>query len=346
MKFEKKHLDDIVRCYCTSHMTIGEDTYAFFASENPNAECYSYTGDNFEKKEVVWELGGPRGGCMSIIPFATRTGEFLAVNEFYLKVSPSHSKLVWGKKIEEGWEVKDVFNLPYLHRFDVYHVDGKDYVICATIARDKRDKGDWTRPGQLYVGLVPEDLEKDNVVLRQIGDGFYRNHGYTRGTYNGTVCGYFGSDQGIVRVTPPTNGEDWKVEKIMDGNISEIAVCDLDGDGNEEIMTIEPFHGNEIHVYKLKDGKYERDFTYPNEIDFAHALVSTTLCGKPAFVAGIRRVNCEIFVLTFEDGEYKVHIVDEGCGPANLDVVKVNGKEYILAANHTKNEAAAYLVTE
>ena len=344
MKFEKKHLDDIVRCYCTSHIDIGDDTYAFFASENPESQCYSYTGDNFEKKEIVWE--GDRGGCMSIIPFQTRTGEFLAVNEFYLKISPSSSKLVWGKKTEDGWQVKDLFNLAYLHRFDIYHVDGKDYVICATIARDKRDKGDWTRPGQIYVGEVPADLENENVVLRQIGDGYFRNHGYTRSTYEGRVCGYFGSDYGIVRVTPPHDDVDWKVEKVLDGNISEVAVCDIDGDGNDEIMTIEPFHGNTIHVYKLKDGKYEVDYTYPNEIDFAHALVSTTLCGKPCFVAGIRRIDCECFVLTYENGEYKVHMVDQGGGPANLDVIHHNGKEYILAANHTRNEAAMYEVTE
>ena len=49
MKFIKTHLDDIVRCYCTSHMFIDEECYAFFASENPNSECYSYTGKVFKK---------------------------------------------------------------------------------------------------------------------------------------------------------------------------------------------------------------------------------------------------------------------------------------------------------
>ncbi|MBQ2690002.1 MAG: hypothetical protein IJG05_07995 [Solobacterium sp.] len=344
MRFEKIHLDDIVRCYCTSHMNIDDDVYAFFASENPESECYSYTGEGFSKKETVWE--GGRGGCMSIIPFPTRKGEFLAVNEFYLKISPSASKLVWGRKTEDGWQVKDVFNLPYLHRFDIYHGDGKDYVICATIARDKRDKGDWSRPGQIYVGEVPADLENENVVLRQIGDGCFRNHGYSRGEYDGRVCGYFGSDAGIMRVTPPHGEEDWKVTKILDGMISEIALADIDGDGQEEIMTIEPFHGNRINVYKLKDGKYTVDYTYPNEIDFAHALVGTTLAGKPCFVVGIRRIDCECFVLTFENGEYTVHMVDTGGGPANLDVIHHNGKEYILAANHTRDEAAVYEVKE
>lgn len=342
MKFIKTHLDDIVRCYCTSHMFIDEECYAFFASENPNSECYSYTGKDFKKKEVVWDKD--RGGCMSIIPFKDRKGEFLAVNEFYLKVSPSAAKLVRGKKTSDGWEVKDLFNLPYLHRFDIYHINDKDYVVCATIARDKANKEDWTRPGQVYVGEIPSDLDNNNVVLTQIADGLYKNHGYTRGRYNGQDCGYFGCDSGLYRLAYIE--DEWKFEKIMDGHIGEVALADIDNDGKQEIMTIEPFHGNQIHVYKEINGKYDRVYTYPNEIDFAHALVGTTLCNKPVFVAGIRRVNCELFVLTYENGEFVVNMVEEGVGPANLDVVHYDGKEYILAANHTKNEAAIYEVKE
>jgi len=343
MNFEKKHLDDIVRCYCTSHMKIDDQLYTFFASENPTSEAYSYTGKDFNIKEVLWK--DDRGGCMSIIPFKNRKGEFLAVNEFYLKVSPSCAKLVHGKKTDNGWEVKDLFNLPYLHRFDIYNVEGKDYVICATIARDKAGKEDWSRPGQIYVGEVPEDLDNNNVVLRQLVDNCYRNHGYSRAEVDGKVYGYFTSDQGVLKVTPPYDGKDWQVEKILEGQIGEIALSDVDNDGNLELMTIEPFHGNCIKVYHVNnEGKYEPVYTYPNEIDFAHALVGTHLAGKNCFVAGIRRVNCEIFVLTFENGEYKYQIVEEGVGPANLDVVHHDGKEYILAANHTKNEAAIYEV--
>ena len=340
MKFNKKHLDDIVRCYCASHMIIDDKCYAFFASENPESVCYSYSGNDFSKKEVVWE--NDRGGCMSIIPFKNRKGEFLAVNEFYLKVSPSSAKLIRGIKTENGWKVNDLFNLPYLHRFDIYHIDGKDFVICATIARDKANKEDWSRPGQVYIGEIPTDLNKKNIVLTQIADGLYKNHGYTRGLYQGSDCGYFGCDNGLFRLT--YENKTWNFTKILDGHIGEIALADIDNDGVEELMTIEPFHGNVINVYKLISGKYTVVYTYPNEIDFAHALVGTTLCGKNCFVAGIRRVNCEIFVLTYENKQFKVDIVDTNVGPANLDVVHFNDKEYILAANHTKNEAAIYEV--
>ncbi len=341
MKFTKIRLDDITRCYSTSHMDIDDKCYIFFASEDPNSVCYSYLLDDNLKRETVWQ--NDRGGCMSIIPFKKRKGEFLAVNDFYLKVSPSLSKLVWGKRTDEGWLVKDLFNLPYLHRFDILNIDGKEFVVCATIARDKAYKDDWRRPGQVYVGELPEDLEKDNVVLHQVADDLYKNHGYCKGMYNGNECGYFGSDQGLFRLTYQ-NGK-WNFEKVLDGMIGEVAINDIDDDGKEEIMTIEPFHGNRIYVYKLINDKYERVYEYANEIDFAHALVADTLAGKKCFVAGIRRKDSELFVLTYENGRFVEYMVEKGVGPANVGVVHHCNKDYILSANHSQNHAALYEVT-
>ena len=340
MKFEKIHLDDITRCYCASHMDINGEPVIFFASEDPNSPCNEYSGVDFNKKEVLWS--DERGGCMSIIPFETRKNEFLAINEFYLKVSPSHAKLIWGKKDNDGWHFKDIFNLAFLHRFDIYHIDGKDYLMCTSIARDKAEKTDWSRPGQIYIGEITEDLENNNIVLRQVADNLYHNHGYIRGNYNGHVCGYFASDEGVFRLDPPINQDDWTLTKIKDGRVSEIAFGDLDGDGTEEMITIEPFHGNAIKIYKLVNGEYEEVYNYPNEMDFGHALVFDEIGGTKCFIAGIRRVNAELVIFTYKDGKYEFEIVDTEGGPANLDVIHAFGNDYILAANHTKNEAAIY----
>ena len=338
MKFEKIHLDDIKRCYCASHMFIDGKPLIFFASEDPESPCNAYMGEDFTEKVNLWE---DRGGCMSIIPFPDRPGEFLAVNEFYLKVSPSHSKLVWGKCVDGQWTVKDVFNLPYLHRFDIYNVEGKDYVLVTTIARDKRNKEDWTRPGQVYVGEIPADLENENVVLRQLMDGQFHNHGYYRCHEDGKDCSYIASDQGVFRIDPPCEGKDWTVTRIKEGRTSEAAVGDIDGDGIDEMITIEPFHGNTIKIYKL-DGNCTEVYSYPYELDFAHALKFDEIGGKKCFVGGIRRVDAELFVITYENGEYKLDRVDLGGGPANVDVLHAYGHDYILAANHTRNEAAIY----
>jgi len=344
MKFEKIHLDDMVRCYSASHMNVDGKLNVLLASENPESECYSYSGENFENKEVVWQ---DRGGCMSIIPIPNRENEFLAVNEFYLKVSPSLSKLVWGKHTEDGWQVRDVQALPYLHRFDIYDVNGENYVIAATIARAKDHKEDWTRPGQIYIAKMPDDLSQ-GLEFEEIATDMFRNHGYSRDYENGKVVGYFGSDQGILKITPPHDGSGvWKKELILEGTISEIALSDLDNDGVKEIMTIEPFHGNVINIYKQdSEGKYQKVYTYPNEIDFAHSLVGTHLAGQNCFVAGIRRVDAELMVMTYENGEYKPTIVEKGVGPANLDVVHRENDDVIISANHTKAEAAVYKVTK
>lgn len=340
MKFIKTKLDDITRCYCASHINIDDKCYLLFASEDPKSICYSYLLDEDMKRETVWS--DDRGGCMSIIPLKNKKGQFLAVNEFYLKISPSVSKLVKGKKTFDGWQIKDIFNLPYLHRFDVLNIDDKNYLVCATIARDKAFKEDWSRPGQVYVGEIADDLENNNIVLHQVADDLYRNHGFCKGTYNGKDCCYIGSDQGLFRLTLEDNK--WKFEKVLSGMIGEVALVDIDNDGIEEIMTIEPFHGQEIYVYKLVDDKYQRVYKYVNEIDFAHALVATELAGKKCFVAGVRRKRCELFVLTYENDKFVEHIVDQQVGPANIDVIHHKGKEYILSANHTANEAAIYEV--
>lgn len=341
MKIEKIHLDDITRCYCASHMEIDGQLYAFLGSENPESPCYSYTGENFEHRETLWT---DRGGCMSIIPFETRKGEFLAVNEFYLKVSPSKAKIVWGRKVEGGWEIKDLFNLPFIHRFDIYHIDGEDYLILATIAKDKQYKEDWSLPGQIYVSHLPKNLEEE-IHLECIVDGLYRNHGYCRGQYQGRPCGYFGSDQGVLRVYLDEQGQ-WQSEKILEGQIGEVALSDINGDGQEELMTIEPFHGNVIKVYKMVDGQYVEDYQYPNEIDFAHTLVGKSIAGKPSFVAGVRRLDAELFILQYQNGQYEVTYVEKGQGPSNVDVVNGKDSDYIIAANHTGNEAAIYKISE
>ena len=70
-------------------------------------------------------------------------------------------------------------------------------------------------------------------------------------------------------------------------------------------MTIEPFHGNQINIYKNIAGKYQKVWTYDNEIDFAHTLVGATLANQPCFVAVQKSKDCELFVVTYEDGEYK-----------------------------------------
>lgn len=338
MKIKHIHCDELYRAYAAQVMEVDDELAVLIASEEAGYPGYMYRGENFEHRELLWEKGG---GCMSIIPIPNKKNEFLAVMDFYLKVSPSQSKIVWGKYHKDtGWVIHDVMFLPYLHRFDIYPIEGKNIVVCATIADDKQYKDDWSLPGSIYSGELPED-PRDGIKLSMIETGFYRNHGYFRKETLDGPLGYFTSDQGIITLNH--GKKDWKIEKIMDSMISEVAVMDLNGDGVDELITIEPFHGNTIKVYEAKDGAYEAVYTFPGELDFGHALVCADLFGKPAFVGGIRRVNCELFTITYENGQYSLNVIDHG-GPANLAVGYRGDQVIIAAANHTRNEAAVYIL--
>lgn len=343
MKIEKIKLDDIKRCYCASNINMKGENHLLLASEDPNVLCEMFSGKDFSVREKVWEQPG---GCMSIIPLPNREGEFLAVQEFYLKVSPSLSKIVWGKYGENGFEFKDVLNFPYIHRFDIYTRNDVTYFIGATIATSKTCKDDWSVPGRIVVGVIPDDLN-EGIKIETLVDGCYRNHGYWHDVDNGVDVGYFGSDQGILKVTPPAqkNGQ-WSVELVMQGQIGEIATVDIDNDGEKEIMTIEPFHGTEIKIYKKLDGKYKEVYHYDNEIEFAHTLVGCQLRGVNTFLAGVRRKDAELFYVQWIDNQFKTVVIEKGVGPANLAVVNEEDRDLIVAANHTMNEAAVYVVTD
>lgn len=344
MKITKKKLDDIKRCYVVSNMNYNDKNHYIFASEDPNVICESFSGEEFTKDGVIWK---EPGGCMSIIPIPNKEKEFLAIQEFYLKVSPSLSKVVWGKYLEGSWKIYTILDMPYIHRFDIYNVNGINYFIGATIAEKKENKDDWTYPGKIYVGALPDDPEGEfNVSV--LKSGLVRNHGYYRGyDKDSSICGYFGCDDGIYKVKPPINTDgEWSVEKILDGMIGEISVIDIDSDGEEEIMTIEPFHGNEIHIYKKINGEYKRVYTYENDIDFAHSLIAGNLRGVPTFIAGVRRKDAELFYVQFKDGKFITQIIEKGVGPANLCLVNEEHRDLILSANHTANEAAIYIVED
>ena len=343
MKIVKKKLDDMYRCYCASNIYFDGQNHILLASEDPDVACNMYYGKDYEIKENVWTHPG---GCMSIVPIPGKEKEFLCVQEFYLKVTPSLAKIVWGKYDNGTWQFKDVVSVPYVHRFGIFNQNGINYLILATVATSKKEKNDWSVPGRIYVAELPED-PSTGVELEVLCDGLYRNHGFWQTKENGKDVGYFGSDQGILRVSAPEKrGGQWKVEPILSGHIGEIATIDIDGDGQDEIMTIEEFHGNTIQIYKKDGSEYKKVWQYDNEIDFAHALVGAKLAGQNAFVCGVRRKDCELFVVTYEDGEYKVTMVDKGVGPANLCVVHEDNRDIIVGANHTAAEAAIYFVTE
>ena len=142
-------------------MELDGELHYFFASEEKGHPCYAYPHHDLKNRKVVWEQGG---GTMSMIPLPNTKNQFIAIMDFYLKECPSQSKLVWFTYKDGAFIQKDLFYLPFLHRFDLYQVQDDVYFIGATIAHDKKDKEDWSLPGKIYTAKLPQDLNQSQDI--------------------------------------------------------------------------------------------------------------------------------------------------------------------------------------
>ena len=343
MKIEKQFLTEMNRCYSTNHLVVDGQTRILLATEG-EGPCRAWTGPDYRNAHNVWDMPG---GTMSIVPIPGTNGEFLAVQKFFKMFQWEEAKVVHVKPLPAGgYEVTDILHLPYIHRFDLLTVAGRHYFIGCTLATTKESKEDWSNPGKIWVG---EYTGPGPLQVRALKEGLTQNHGYDRLVRNGQMIGLVTSREGAFEVTPPqTPDGEWTVEQFMDWPISDISTVDIDGDGELEYATIEPFHGEHFRIYKKIDGKFQRIFEHPEVSEFYHVVVGATLAGTPVFIGGCRRGKQQLFYVKASGKsplELEAVVIEEGVGPSNVHVVNEADRDIIVSANREKAEAALYFVT-
>ena len=342
MKFQKKVLTDMERCYSVTVMPEDKIDYAFFATEGKVGGCVAFDCGTFEQKKAVWE---EPGGTMSMVPLGEGKG-FLAVQKFYRLYDWEEAELVWCRKEADGYRVQELFTLPYLHRFDVLTGADGNYLICATLADHKATREDWSLPGHLYVAKLPEDLN-DGITLTPLPVEIHQNHGFCKKTADGKDTAYIAGREGVFCVTPPQSAvSDWTIEKILDRAASDIDLIDIDGDGVEELAVIEEFHGCYYRIYKEENGSYRQVFEHPEVTEFYHVVKSGSLNGRPVFIGGCRRGKQQLFLISCDADaqEFRIHTVDENAGPSNAMIYNGADADYILSANREAAQAVIYKV--
>ena len=343
MKIEKRFLTEFNRCYSASSLVVDGQTRLLLATEG-EGPCKAWFGPDYRQSHDVWE--GP-GGTMSIVPIPGTNGEFLAVQKFFKMFAWEEAKVVHVRPLADGkYAVTDILHLPYIHRFDLLTVAGRHYFIGCTLATTKQTKEDWSNPGKIYVG---EYTGVGPLQVKVLKDGLTKNHGYSRLDKGGALSGLVTCEQGAFEVVPPQlPGGEWTVTQFMDWPISDISAVDIDGDGELEFATIEPFHGQYFRVYKKIDGVFTKVFEHSEVTEFYHVVVGTTLAGKPVFLGGCRRGKQQLFYVYASSTaplELKAEVIEEGVGPSNVYVVHETGRDIIVAANREKAEAALYFVS-
>ena len=343
MKFYKQRLIEMFRCYAAGKITVDGRESPLFATEGKGECCY-FTGKNYDEKHTIWD---EPGGTMSVIEIPGKPGELLAIQNFFPTFQSENAQIVWCRRKESGeWDTRMVLKLPYIHRFDILRCGGVNYFLGSTLCTSKKDKNDWSDPGKLYVGKLP-DSPDEPIRVSAIKEGLNKNHGYSRVNWYGQTAGCITCEGGVYLVFPPQDGRsDWKIQQLIDVPTSDVAVSDIDGDGNLELATISPFHGNTLAIYKKLDGAYKIIYQYPVVEDFYHVIKACTLRGVPTFIGGCRRGAKELFYIQWNQNtlSFDSGLIDQGVGPSNVEVINLTDKDIIISANREIGEGALYTV--
>lgn len=349
MKIEKKVMAKLNKCYAIAPLTYQGEPHLLVAAEKQDP-CYLFDieGNMVDK---VWD--GP-GGVMSMSWVPGTDGQYLSTYKFYSPNDSKEAKIVIVTPKKKGdWEVRTLVNLPHIHRFDILVRDGHKYLIACALKSGHEYKEDWSMPGKVYAAELPDDLsgfdEEHQLELTILKDNMLKNHGYYRVMKDGVPTAVISSNEGVFRFTPPAGGgKEWTIETLLTEPTSDATLVDLDGDGEEELCTFSPFHGEKVRIFKKTGGAYQKVYELPEDAEFTHALYGGDLCGIPSFVVGHRKGKRNLIVIRYDQqkGTYGYEIIDKDCGPANVFHYVHDGKDRLISTNREIDEIAMYTITE
>ncbi len=347
MKVEKITLSDLPDVYSTAEMKINGESCLLAAPESQGGAWLFSSSEPENGHEIVENLGG----CMSLVPLPGEEGEFVAIEGFYPVFQAEGAGIVSvsgsGGNCYQGWEKKRVLDLPFAHRIEVIDSSGQLYFVISALAEAKKSPEDWSKPGATYAGKVPE-VPSGNWEMTEVLSDIYKNHGMHVTELENEKVILISGQEGIFALAPPVEeGSGWETKKLVEREVSDVFVHDVDGDGKQEMLTIEPFHGDVLGFYENENGNWTRSTTYP--IEFGHVVWAGELLGRPRIIAGSREGDSDLEVLKWDSAENDLvqdFVIDKGVGPTQITVLNQNGRSLVFSANNGTGSVDLYRLYE
>ncbi len=340
MRVEKIATHHLEKCYSIASLQVEGVPHIVVAAEKVN-RCLLFSAQG-ELVDTIWD---EPGGTMTIVPLPDKSGRFLASQKMYSPNDALEAELVLVSRSGLGqWQVEPYLSLPFVHRFEILNANGINYLIAATIKGGHSHRDDWSVPGKIYAGVLDNSFSPPR--LEPVLEGITRNHGFFKASNKDGDYVVISGDQGVFKIFPPhKESSGWESEKILDKAVSDIYFIDIDGDGIDEMVTLAPFHGDELAIYKFIEGSYELIYTHPQEMGFAHALWGGIWSGKQVLFFGHRQGKSrDLYLITYEEGEYNFKVIDKDVGPTNLLGYQNSGDFYLVSANREIDEVAFYKI--
>lgn len=345
---KKKVVGSLNKCYAVARI-LDQGKPRLLCGAEKQDPCYMFD-EQGNLLETVWEKPG---GIMTLEQFTSPAVEetiILSTYKFYSPNDSANAKIVYYTRDNEGgWKCNVLCDLPFVHRFGILSQGDTNYLVACSLKSHHAFKDDWTCPGRVWVAKLPEDIrqfnEENQLSLTPILSGLYHNHGFEKiVTKEGSFC-LIGTDNGVYKIVPPKKeGEEWETDQLLDLPISDILYEDFDGDGERELLTFGPFHGEKLEIYRLIEGKFTCVWKFDEPLPFLHAIYAATLNGKPVAFIGSRDGRKELMAIYYdaEKKDYCYDVIDKGAGPANVLYFENEEGPKLFAANRETDEIAIY----
>ena len=344
LKAEKKVIGNLNKCYAVAKVVENGQDRLICAAEKSDP-CYMFDTEG-NQLEQLWD--GP-GGVMTLEQFPSDDFILMATWKFYSPNDSANAKIVYYTRENGGLKCSVLCDLPFVHRFGILRNGGRNYLIACTLKSAHAFKNDWTCPGRIWVAELPEDIRQFNadnqLQLTPLVSGLYRNHGFGKVTEGDVTYAVVGTDNGVYKVVPPAQeGGEWEADVLLEEKTSDMLYVDFDGDGERELLTLSPFHGDTLSVWKKKQGTFEKVWEYPEKLPFLHAIYAAEIGGKSYGIVGNREDRRLLLAVSCDaaSGTYQSEILDEGAGPANVLFFRDGEQDKLIAANRETDEIALY----
>jgi len=333
---KKQTILEIENVY-TAHAFATDDGFFVGAGSEtgPQVKLYNLAEENTQN------LPGCPGGMMSFIPVPGKAWSFVTIMGLFPPFIGREAGLYLHRLSGKDWNTEKAMDLPFAHRCEFVQEKDGPMLVAATVSKLKENPSDWSRPGEVHVISFAKELSVPWESL-VIDSGITRNHGMAKASFGGEELLFVSGDKGIFSIGARPD-QSWEVKPVFKKEVSEMTFIDLDGDGQEELVTIEPFHGTELNIYKQVQTGWE--LRYSGSLSFGHGLSSGVFNGEPVIVAGNRSDTLALETITIDDlnkGSVNKRIIESEVGPTQTQVFTYSGIDYILSANQKKHEVALY----
>ena len=344
MRITKKIITELKHPYAIKVFNCMEGKRIFVASEVVD-KCIMFNPKGKDIK-TVWENNG---GTLALWPLNNKP-DFLAGQGFFKGFNAYNACIARVIRNQDGsFTSKRFINLPFIHRFCVVSVKDTMFLIAATLCENKEFKEDWSKPGMVYICQLPHDFSQ-GCKLNPLIKNITKNHGMFVGKHNKKDVVLITGEEGAYEIyLPDTPNSEWKYVRIFDNEVSDISVFDIDEDGQDELVTIEKFHGDTMKIYKHINGNYKLVYEFP--ISFGHVIWSGNIFGKPSIILGYRGANGALVMLRKKPGpgkEYNMEItyIDENEAPTNIDVLQEDDVFRIFSSSGARERVMLYELRE